>query len=136
MAGRIEGICIFPLLPSHPPCFPFHRSFFSTGAGGRWGRRRSTHANTAVLQNKGGAMGRCAAGKGAVAMASRKEAATATAGARNGMPWQREVFTCVPLKKMVPVSVPLKSLVLPLCHRRTLSRPPRHSVAILLGFNR
>uniref|UniRef100_A0A0E0IQH8 Uncharacterized protein n=2 Tax=Oryza TaxID=4527 RepID=A0A0E0IQH8_ORYNI len=36
---------------------------------------------------------------------------------------------------MVSALVPLKNLSLPLCHRRTLSRPPHHFVAILFGFN-
>ena len=51
-------------------------------------------------------------------------------------PIQTEVFTCVPLKKMASASVPLKSLSLPECHRRTLSCPTHPSVAILLGLSR
>uniref|UniRef100_A0A0E0PIK0 Uncharacterized protein n=1 Tax=Oryza rufipogon TaxID=4529 RepID=A0A0E0PIK0_ORYRU len=39
-----------------------------------------------------------------------------------------EIFTRVPLKNMMPASVPLKSSSLSLCHRQTLSRPPHHSV--------
>ena len=51
-------------------------------------------------------------------------------------PRPKEVFPCVPLRKMVSASVRLKSSSLPLYPRQTLSRPPHHSVAILFGFNR
>ena len=36
---------------------------------------------------------------------------------RPPFPLLREGFTCIPLQKMVPTSIPLKSLVTPLYHR-------------------
>lgn len=47
-----------------------------------------------------------------------------------------EVFPSIPLRKMVSISVPLKSSSLPLCNCRTLSRAPHYSVAVLFRFNR
>jgi hypothetical protein len=40
----------------------------------------------------------------------------------------REGFTCMPLKKMMPTSVPPEKLLTPMCHRPKLFCPLRHSV--------